>query len=324
MASGTQLDPLVMMIDPEKDSTVLTPEGIVLDIPQHAFVDSTGHAITSPVRVTFLEALNGADIMKAGLSTMSGDTLLETGGMFYIDAQANGKKVGIDPSKPLTAMVPAQEAKPGMMLYKGAMKADGVIDWRDPQPLKRSLVPVDITTLNFYPPGYEKKLAELGRDVTNKTFKDSLYYSFMCSAPTDTSITKEYLLALPPDEPEILPMAFAGLGAAFEFSYPSEQVQTDTLVTGTWGKNCGIDPSKVMTIWNARFDKTNIATRAFEERMAAIHGTCANAVLDLYVNNLDKDLSDIDAQVGRSGYPVFDHFASTKNICKAVTKTELK
>ncbi len=176
--TGTHLEPLVLTIDPEKDTTLVTPNGIVLDIPQGAFVDSLGAAITTPVRVTLLEALDPLDIMRAGLSTMSGDTLLETGGMFYFDAQANGKAVKIDPAKPLTAMVPAMDRQDGMQLYQGVKQSDGTIDWQNPQPLKKSLVPVDITTLNFYPPGYEAKLAELGLDVTNKAFKDSLYYSF--------------------------------------------------------------------------------------------------------------------------------------------------
>lgn len=176
--TGTGLDPLALTIDPKKDTTLITPNGIVLDIPQGAFVDSLGTAITTPVRVTLLEALDPLDIMKAGLSTMSGDTLLETGGMFYLDAQAGGRAVKIDPAKPLTAMVPAMKGQEGMQLYQGVKTADGTIDWQNPKPLRRSLVPVDITTLNFYPPGYEAKLAELGQDVTNKAFKDSLYYSF--------------------------------------------------------------------------------------------------------------------------------------------------
>ncbi|MBK8498806.1 MAG: hypothetical protein IPL52_08315 [Flavobacteriales bacterium] len=199
--TGTHLDPLVLTIDPNSDTTLVTPNGIVLDIPRGAFTDSLGNAITAPVRVTLLEALDPLDIMKAGLSTMSGDTLLETGGMFYFDAQVNGKKVRIDPSKPITAMVPAQPGQGDMQLYQGAKGADGLIDWRDPKPLKKSLVPVDITTLNFYPPGYEAKLAELGQDVMNKAFKDSLYFSFAGAL--------ERMLLFGPSENNVLTMAQA-------------------------------------------------------------------------------------------------------------------
>ncbi|MBL7955151.1 MAG: hypothetical protein JNJ91_08925, partial [Flavobacteriales bacterium] len=176
--TGTGSPALVMTIDPKADTTLITPNGLVLDIPKGAFVDDLGNAISTPVRVTILEAINGVDIMKAGLSTMSGDTLLETGGMFYVDAQVNGERVGIDPNKPLTVMVPSDKTDPKMMLYEGVMTEEGVVDWRNPQPLPRTLVPVDINTLDFYPPGYLDKLAELGKDAGNKGYADSLYWSF--------------------------------------------------------------------------------------------------------------------------------------------------
>lgn len=290
--TGTRLDPLVINVDPRSDTTLLTPNGIVLDIPQGCFVDEFGRPITSPVRVTLIEALDPLDIMKAGLSTMSGDTLLETGGMFYFDAHANGKAVMIDPTRPITAMVPTADAKKDMMLYQGVKMPDGRIDWRNPKPLKKSLVPVDITTLDFYPPGYEAKLAQLGQDVMDKTFKDSLYYSFAGDGLVQTE----------------------GAAPAEDRSLNETlRLVTDSLDADTsiWGIAFlgGIDPAGVKVVWNSRFNRTNLATREFEERMRAIHGTCDNAVLDLYVNNLDKDLSELDARVGKMGHPEFDHFA---------------
>jgi parvulin-like peptidyl-prolyl isomerase len=405
--TGTHLDPLVLTIDPSRGTTLVTPNGIVLDIPQGAFVDGLGAAIATPVRVTLLEALDPLDIMKAGLSTMSGDTLLETGGMFYLDAQSNGEQVKIDPAKPLTAMVPAAEeekrkrgsaevpearvrhilfstqgksdedqarvksradsvlavvkrdrskfelmvekftedpgskstggvyewfdktrmvpeftaasfdqpvgsitmcktsygyhivevlgqqsrtisASPlnagGMMLYQGVKSQDGTIDWQNPQPLKKSLVPVDITTLNFYPPGYEAKLAELGQDVTNKTFKDSLYYSYSGGMP-DTAYADSSSIYSDTDER-------GPRWGRFDSTYANDPYMRRLIgVTG-------VDPSRVKAIWQHRFNGTNLATREFEERMALIHRTCSSAALDLYVNNLDKDLSAIDEIAG--------------------------
>ncbi|MBK7943977.1 MAG: hypothetical protein IPJ85_01120 [Flavobacteriales bacterium] len=63
------------------------------------------------------------------------------------------------------------------------------------------------------------------------------------------------------------------------------------------------------TIWQPRFNGTNLATREFEERMRAIHGTCDNEVLDLYAKNLDKDLSELDAMAARGGHSAFTGFA---------------
>jgi TonB family protein len=281
--TGTRLRPMVLSINPGTDTTLLTPNGMVIDIPRGAFLDAQGRTITDAVRVTVLEALDAVSIIKAGLSTMSGDTLLETGGMFYLDACRDGAPVAIDPTKPITVMVPSEKADPRMMLYQGVRTTEGLIDWRDPQPLKRSLVPVDITTLDFYPPGYLKKLAELRQDAGNRAFRDSLYWSFS---------------ALPSRMQKELAALFLG-----------DSVDTDTSMNSVFPINgWGIDPAKVKTILQPRFNGTNLATREFEERMRAIHGTCDNGVLDLYAQGLDKDLSELDARAARMGHRAFDTF----------------
>jgi hypothetical protein len=287
--TGTGSPALVMMINPKADTTLLTPNGLVLDIPKGAFVDETGNTITTPVRVTLLEAINGVEIMKAGLSTMSGDTLLETGGMFYIDAQMDGKRVGIDPAKPLTVMVPSDNADPRMMLYEGVMTEDGIVDWLNPKPLQRTLVPVDIATLDFYPPGYLDKLAELGKDAGDKGYTDSLYFA----------LAGHDLVILDGDtNPSLLTM---------------DEIRRSVTKSpsGSWSIPIPfmiLDPAKVQAIWNERFNGTNLATREFEERMLEIHRTCDNGVLDLYAKNLEKNLSSLDSVVAR-GYPAFATFA---------------
>ncbi|MCU0319151.1 MAG: hypothetical protein MUE88_03635 [Flavobacteriales bacterium] len=276
--AGTGLPALVMMINPKADTTLITPNGLVVDIPKGAFVDEAGRAITKPVRVTLLEAIDGVDIMKAGLSTTACDTLLETGGMFYLDAQMDGKRVGIDPAKPLTVMVPSDNADPRMMLYEGGMTAEGIVDWRNPKPLAHTLVPVDMSTLDFYPPGYLAKVAELGKDATDKAYTDSLYYSF--------NGTTERQVMWGADT-----MGLLEDSAAWGYIPPGET---------------GIEPARIKAIWNTRFNGTNLATREFEERMREIHRLCETKVLDHYVNNLDKNLSELDAQVK---HPAFARLA---------------
>lgn len=371
--TGTRLRPMVLSINPGTDTTLLTPNGMVIDIPSGAFLDAQGRTITDAVRVTVLEALDAVSIIKAGLSTMSGDTLLETGGMFYLDARRDGAPVAIDPTKPITVMVPSEKADPRMMLYQGVRTTDGLIDWRDPQPLKRSLVPVDITTLDFYPPGYLKKIGELGQDAGNKAFRDSLYWSMtpglesksqsrwdwtrekrFITDTIDYSVQSfgrelfyvECAACHKIKQPMIGPalkgakQRWQGRGNIYEFVRNSQSVikSGNEYAVQLWDKwkpavkppvalndaeidailyfvdqtketLPGIDPAKVKTIWQPRFNGTNLATREFEERMRAIHGTCDNEVLDLYAKNLDKDLSELDARAARMGHRAFDTFA---------------
>lgn len=288
---GTGIRPLVFEIDPNADTTLITPNGSVLDIPRGAFIDSAGTPVTTSVRVTMLEAVDPLIIMKAGLSTMSGDTLLETGGMFYIDAQAGGGRLHIDPERSLTIMVPNEHADPNMKLYTGVKLADGRVDWRDPKPLKRSLVPVDISTLDFYPPGYEAKLAELGQDVMNKAFKDSLYWSL-------SGAVRRYQL-FGPEKYNVVTIDSVAADTSYGYQEP----------LFPW-IDVGIDPAKVKAIWNARFNNTNIATKQFEERMRAIHASCVGPILDLYVKNLDKNLSTVDSMArNERTWREFEHFA---------------
>ena len=79
-----------------------------------------------------------------------------------------------------------------------------------------------------------------------------------------------------------------------EREYRDEIVQADS-TSGQSECDCGINPASIKTIWNQKFNNTNLATKEFEERMPWIHKTCDNTILELYVNNLDRNLADIDA-----------------------------
>jgi hypothetical protein len=168
----------VFTIEAAKDTVIETKGGIVMAIPSNCFLDDNGNIVEGKVDLTVKEALDPATMINAGLSTRSGDKLLESGGMFFTDARKDGKILKINPAKGIYTEIPANEIKPGMQLFSGKRMADGTIDWVDPRPLEHDLLPVDIKMLNFYPPDYLDSLAHWGYDIKNKTFTDSLYYSF--------------------------------------------------------------------------------------------------------------------------------------------------
>lgn len=62
-----------------------------------------------------------SEIIQAGLSTTSNGLLLETGGMFYINARSGEKNLDMDQSKPIMANVPNQTNK-DMSLFVGERK----------------------------------------------------------------------------------------------------------------------------------------------------------------------------------------------------------
>lgn len=247
-----------------RDTVIETRKGIVLAIPAQTFLDKGNHPATGQIRLTLKEALDPADILKAGLSTRSGTQILSTGGMFFLDARQQDDILHIDTARPVIAQIPAKGDPAGMQLYKGQRKTNGTIDWTDPRPLQHGLMAVDIGTLDFYPPHYLDSLSKWGYDSRDRHFTDSLYYS---------------------------------LSAFYQQLTASEDVyKTDT--TPYHPLPCGINPAKIKTIWSGEFNNTLLATREFQERLQMIH-RCngANELLDLYVHHLDGDLSGIDSLV---------------------------
>jgi hypothetical protein len=261
------------IIDGSADTVIETKGGMVLAIQANSFIDDKGNPVNEDINLVIKEALDPSTILSAGLSTTSGDQLLETGGMFFIDARRNGKTLSIDGTKKPYIEIPTSDMRTGMQLFKGKRLVDGSIDWIEPTSLETALLPVEITTLDFYPPGYLNLIKDKGYNPNDKMFTDSLYYSL--AASFDTPVTN--------DIPEI---------------QNDTTVKTDSAPALIDKMHmCGINPSKIKAIWNGEFQNTLLATREFEERLRFIHFLGDEEVLDFYVENLDKPLYIIDSML---------------------------
>lgn len=380
------LKPQQFELNTEKDTVVETKDGIVFAIPANSFVDASGKPAKGNIQLEVKEALKAADIMKAGLTTKSGSKLLETGGMFYVNARQNGASLKIDPKNPLHAEVPTNEVKPGMQLFEGKRLPNGSIDWVNPKPIQKDLIPVDILSLNFYPPGYLDSLRKWKYNSSDKQFTDSLYYSFaslfgsnvlnnqtgakrmltdsieftesmgsrlfngdcavchslgknkkvgpglagvMNRVPNEEWLFKyiknnellekqgdPYTLKIKQHDAVAMPV-YASLSYEQIKSIIDYIKQMDISETVPALDDIpvipGINPAKINAIWDEKFQNTLLATHEFEERLPYIFGTCSNEVLDLYINNLDKNLSVIDSMVARmeiAGNNKFQEFAA--------------
>ena len=173
------LSPELFEIDGTKDTVVETNGGIILSIPAGAFLNEKGD-VSKNVELEIKAALDPLSIMKAGLSTTSDGKLLETGGMFYINGREKGRNLTIDQSKGIYTSIPDNNPGKDMMLFEGKRMPDGQINWVNPIPFENKLHPVDILSLNFYPPHFLDSVASFGFDIKNKRLTDSIYYSFVC------------------------------------------------------------------------------------------------------------------------------------------------
>jgi len=272
-------------VNGSKDTVIETKGGIVLAIPAGCFLDQNGDSVNGKIEFAVKEALDAATIIKSGLSTTSNSKLLETGGMFFIDARHNGESLKINGKNSIYAQIPADSIRAGMQLFHGQRIANGTINWVGPKPIEHDLVPVDINTLNFYPPIYLPRLAEWGYDITDKRFTDSLYYSFAAF--------------------------FQARGAMSLLSRVARDSSIGSPETIKWFEQCALNPAKIQAVWNDKFQNTILATQAFEERLHLIHTlyNCTN-LFDLYVNNLSKPLYQIDSMAVKYGGEKFSEFAA--------------
>ena len=241
-------------INNSKDTVITTQSGMILSIPQHTFETS----MDKQCKIEIKEAISPTDIIKGGLNTMAGPTLLETGGMFKISAFQDNKELALKNGKSIEFMVPTTNKTPGMRLYKGSVQTNGDINWKSPKKLTNPLTPSDINSLNFYPNKFEKYLLTKGLSKKSKKWKDSLYYDV-------TNLTIEE-------------KTFVGQDTTLVYKF----------------KSC-INPNLIKTFWNKKFNNTLLATLEFEKRMPAIHKSGDNRILNLYTNNLEKNLFEIDS-----------------------------
>jgi cytochrome c2 len=156
------------------DTVVLSKSGVLLSVPENSFL-LNGKLYRGQAIVQWQEALDGATIMKSGLSTVADGNLLETQGMFSFRAHTpEGQLLDINPETGIYVQIPVEEHKEGMRLYDGVKNEDGIINWVNPEPLMKIPVPVDMSNLDFYPVGYEDSLNSM-RLRKDKRFRDSLY-----------------------------------------------------------------------------------------------------------------------------------------------------
>ena len=100
------------------DSVFVSKNGVLLSVPNDAFLQN-GNVYKGKVILQYQEALDVESIVKIGLSTMSGDKLLETQGMFGVQAFSSDKKrLQINPKTGIYVQSPVDELKKGMLLFE--------------------------------------------------------------------------------------------------------------------------------------------------------------------------------------------------------------
>ncbi len=287
-------------VNANQDTVIEGDQGTMLVLPKGCFVDASGNVVTETVSLELAEALTLDRMLLSNLTTTSEGKPLETDGMIYLNATANGKQLKINPDIPIRIEIPTAKRKPGMMAYRGIRDTNGNMNWIEPKPLDNFLIPVDIGLLDFLPPGFAKEV-EKGmpfRKYTTATqeLTDSLYYSLA----EWKIIQSENFLATDYNEPYYNSNSKVIDGKYTADSYIVSQRKTDVKYEPQLDTNkCGISPASIKVIKSPKYQNTSLATREFEARLKVIFQACQNEILEVYVKNLDKNLYELDSLAAR-------------------------
>ncbi len=97
---------------------VKTQSGFELNIPANAFETEDGKPIlAAKVTINVVEALDKESWLRHGLSTISNQGILVSGGMFKIDATIGSQKLRLKDGITMNAAIPAEKLQEGMSLY---------------------------------------------------------------------------------------------------------------------------------------------------------------------------------------------------------------
>ncbi len=128
-------------IDPTQPNTITGEDGTVITIPANSLVDANGNPVTGSVTISLQEILSIGDQLTSGVSAVSNGQFLSSGGEFYFTATLNGKTLDVDPSNPITVVVPADQVDSTMQVFLGDMtndkEGDSTVNW---------VLPTDTTT----------------------------------------------------------------------------------------------------------------------------------------------------------------------------------
>jgi hypothetical protein len=120
--------PAEYVLNTQHDTTITCKEGTIVHVPAYSFVDANGNVVTGLVQFKVTEYYTAEDIILNGLHSMSGDKMLESGGMLNLEAYANNQSIRLGNGKSIEVEIPTREFKPDMQLFN-AVQRNGKIDW---------------------------------------------------------------------------------------------------------------------------------------------------------------------------------------------------
>ncbi len=112
----------------KKPSVVKGKAGTKIHVEPKNLIMPDGSPIHGDIQVNLIECTKKSELLGAGLQTVSDGKLLESGGSYYIDMEANGQKLAIKEGKSVNVEFPKMTDK-NMELFYGQKDETGQMNW---------------------------------------------------------------------------------------------------------------------------------------------------------------------------------------------------
>ena len=161
----------------DRDTLIAGIGNATFSISKNTFVNSKGQ-VPETVDVTLFEVNNIADMLKSNLQTTSGDKVLQTGGMFFIDASANNRPLTIAPGKSIYVDLKTNRKYSGVSIFNGHFDNSGKINWINPAGMDSGLIPIPLNLLDFKSGGWE---CNVSKEEVNSLLKPELENTYIAT-----------------------------------------------------------------------------------------------------------------------------------------------
>ncbi|MES2763744.1 MAG: hypothetical protein V4677_16130 [Bacteroidota bacterium] len=127
----TNLQPLVQSFEIkfDEENLIKGKKGTAIYIPANAFQFADGSVPDENIVIELKECYSLSDMIAENLSTMSGDKILQTGGMINIKASSDGKELLVKDGKAIVIGFPKNNRKDTMDLFFDYQQPDGPNTW---------------------------------------------------------------------------------------------------------------------------------------------------------------------------------------------------
>jgi hypothetical protein len=130
MALQSKAPTITTGLNPASEGIIVGREGSRIKIPAGSLVFEDGTPCNDPYDAKIWEFYDFADILLSGLTTMSDQGPLQTGGMTYLEVTSQGRKLNLaEGSQAAVSFAPFYETDSDFGLYDGTNE-DGQILWR--------------------------------------------------------------------------------------------------------------------------------------------------------------------------------------------------